>query len=44
VVVCGGLMGDRVGWEEVEGERLDLGANLEENFEVMEPHLCQTEG
>jgi hypothetical protein len=27
-----------------EGEWLDLGANLEENFEVMEAHLCQIEG
>jgi hypothetical protein len=27
-----------------EEEWLDLGANLEENFEVMEAHLCQIEG
>ena len=26
-----------------EEEWLDLGANLEENFEVMEAHLCQIE-
>jgi hypothetical protein len=25
-------------------ERLDLGTNLEENFEVVEAHLCQIEG
>ena len=27
-----------------EEEWLDLGANLEERFEVMEAHLCQIEG
>jgi hypothetical protein len=27
-----------------EEEWLDLGTNLEENFEVMEAHLCQIEG
>ena len=27
-----------------EEEWLDLGANLEEKFEVMEAHLCQIEG
>jgi hypothetical protein len=27
-----------------DGEWLDLGANLEENFEVMEAHFCQIEG
>jgi hypothetical protein len=25
-------------------EWLDLGANLEEDFEMMEAHLCQVEG
>ena len=27
-----------------EEEWLDFGANLEENFEVMEAHLCQIQG
>jgi hypothetical protein len=27
-----------------EEEWLELGANLEEKFEVMEAHLCQIEG
>jgi hypothetical protein len=27
-----------------EEEWLGLGVNLEENFEVMEAHLCQIEG